>query len=887
MKGKLKSLLTLYWPILLFFLLTFYFMRNFLLKDGHILYAEFFGSTNYFFFLKEFLKPWGSYATLGHSNIGYPTTFGNPAFYIYPPALSFPWLAIYSLLQFLFGSFVFRIEILTALILPFIGMYFFARFWFREFAKSSILLNSLSFVAGTTYAINAIMGARIFAGHLFYNYAYGLFPFFLLFIFRSVEVGNVRGRILPVLASGIVFSAFLWFMPHMITISLIPLGFYFLLFILGNIKKTKAFVIIYILSVVIGFLLIIHAWLPAFFYKEAYPFIGDPTYVRPTWFNFSDILPLIGDEKSLIKNSQEYNNLYLLKLLLPILGGIALILNNKKKSLFAFFLIVFGIILGMGINFPFEKIYLFLFKNIFLLKPIKDTSKFIILYVFALSLLVPVLFIYVQKVSRYMLFPVLLLYTFYLLLVNPLYSSGNFGGDIVPFDLPKKYNDLNFFLEKQEGDFRVAVYPSNSGIGNYTWFPKLPNGPIDPTLFNRFLPLSKNLGVSNNVVSDYSSRYLSFLEANLDRKFAVERLGEERNRYLIIDPDMKGYEKQFEMLRNNPVVSEVKLVEGFHIFEVKNFVQEVTKKRNTVYYYGDTKGIRYLPSDLVLINLVQNPIDILSKNYSNTVLLYGSSLNDLFLSSLLDFKFSFLSKTRLENPAEGFAVGGDNFREYVSEGINFYDPEGFFTGSVNKIEKKSSLKRGIYKAFLHILNYPNQSNGVKVTIGDISFEKKGIQQDPKKSLEWIDFGEVSVEKDDPFVAIDNLDPKLQIISSLLIVPKKEYDKRYDRFLTLIGSKTVIPFENEIVNTKLSGRSKVIYALSQSYSPYWEVCGRENFYVNFYALGTTCKEAKKPSPFFKPTPVYIGSFIFSLLINMFIFGTVIKLSLKQMHDKTHS
>jgi len=56
-------------------------------------------------------------------------------------------------------------------------------------------------------------------------------------------------------------------------------------------------------------------------------------------------------------------------------------------------------------------------------------------------------------------------------------------------------------------------------------FPKIPSSPISHTIFSLFLPLDKSIANSNGTISDFSSRYLDFIEANLDRDWAVKRLG--------------------------------------------------------------------------------------------------------------------------------------------------------------------------------------------------------------------------------------------------------------------------------------------------------------------------------------------------------------------------
>ncbi|MBI2641088.1 hypothetical protein HYW87_00635 [Candidatus Roizmanbacteria bacterium] len=66
-----------YYPFIFFSVILVFVTRKFLFKDGNIVYGEFFGSNNYFFFLKYFLSAWGDYTTFGHSNIALTTSYGK------------------------------------------------------------------------------------------------------------------------------------------------------------------------------------------------------------------------------------------------------------------------------------------------------------------------------------------------------------------------------------------------------------------------------------------------------------------------------------------------------------------------------------------------------------------------------------------------------------------------------------------------------------------------------------------------------------------------------------------------------------------------------------------------------------------------------------------
>jgi len=885
-----------FYPFIIFFVIIIYVTRKFLFKEGYVIFGELPTSTDYFFFLKDFLKSWSDLTILGRSNIGFPTTYGlNQAFMVTPPMPNLIWFSFMSLLQLIFSSlWSVKIYILLALLLPFISMYYFAQFWFKELEKKPFLFNTLAFISGLIYSINNMVGDRIFAGHLFYNFGYGIFPLFLLFIFKSVETQDVRERTKFILFAGFISSILVWLMPHLFIIILIPLFFYFLLFLLPNINKIRSFFITGIFIFLIGLILTIYLWLPALFYSEIYPYFKNSVHILSYLYSiapfvtFDKIITLTSDaEQSFLMTKEKLTSLFYLKLFLPFLTIVGLILTKeKRKSLFAFLLIIFGIVLGMGVNYPFENMYKYLYQNLILFSPFRDTSKFIILYIFGMSLTIPVIFIYLDKMLKKVFLPTVVLFTIFILFINSMFTSGNFGNNIVPFKYPKKYEVLKEFLSQQKDNFRIAVYPNDKYVGNYDWFPKSPNGSIHPTLFSFFFPLNKSLAVSNRTIGNYSSRYLDYLENNLNSPFAVNRLGQEMVKYIIVDPSMKGYEKDLEKLRSNSDVSEIKLVDGFYIFESKKFSPQIIKKQSPVYYYGDIKGINNLPPDLALINLGLNSIDILSKNYSNDVILFNTSVDDVFYNSLNKFNFSFFPEVRFKTGTKEFYIPGEYLRDLTLQGINFYNPEIIATTGKNNIKKISDLKRGKYKILLSSLNYEKLfTNTVKVTIDNTPITRTNFSK-KNNTFEWVDFGEIEIKKDKPLITVENLEDNSFYLDYLLIVPVDQYKKLQKDFYSVIRSKKIINLkESESFDIdSIKQNQKSIYVFSQSFSPYWKICDSPVFRVNFFATGVACNKEINLNPQFRPEMLYKISLSLSFIFHLSLILFIIKLYKK--HDKTN-
>lgn len=871
-----------YFPFFFFAIIVLLAARKFLFVNGYVSYGEFLDSNDYAFFLKDFLHAWSDYTTLGHSNIGFPTLFGlNPTFFITSPGLQIPWLFIMSVLQLFLGPFTSRIYILLALFAPFISMYWFSKHWFKNLEINSFTQSCLAYISALIYATSSQFADRMYAGHLHYVFGYALFPVLLLLIDKAI-MQNLRLRWFYILAYGGVVSILFWLMLHMLAISVFPLLIYFFIFVVGDWKKVKSFFLLLSVGSFIGILLNIHAWLPSIFFSETYPFLKDITYNLGALYSnsqlisFSKIVNLnSGFEKNLLSPTL-FPVLFFLKLLLPVLAVLGTIIYRKKRQiLFAFFICLVGIVFAMGINSPFRDLYLFFYKYVFFFKPLRDNSKFVILYAFGLSLLVPLVFISLDRIFKKKFLFVVLLFTLYTIFTHPLYMSGNFNNAIVPFQYPQKYELLKKKFSSIAGYYRIAFYPNDSAVGNYSWFPKTSNGPVFFNVYNSFSPLSKSLGISNRTTSDLSSRYLDFLESNLDKQWAVERLGQERIRFLAVDQDAIGYKKIIDHLHNNPAVQEVKVVDGFTVYEIKKYNKNLLRKAGSAYYFGDKIGISELPADLSIIDLGINDPVILSDNYSDVILLYDKSLSDVFLTSLKRYRFSFFPEVRFNfDGGNSFIVAGDNLRRVSLQGISFYNPEAVLTVGQNQISKKSQLKKGTYRVFLSVLNSPEQSKKITIKIDDFISERTVLKKS-QSTFTWIDFGEFTIKNQDPSLQLKNRENATLVVDSLVIVPKKTYESLEKRFLSSVSGKKVYFYDKSTHLPTFAKQINQIYVFSQSYSPYWYLCGNKSFVINFYAIGTRCRSETSLQPKFIPETFYIFSIALTAVFYIILIAMIVR------------
>ena len=865
--------------------------RKFLFSTGIILYGENLSSNNYLSYLKDNLRAWGEYTTLGHSNIGFPTTYGNnPIFFVNNGSTIIRWLSFKTILYSIFGNFESKIYILFSIIFPLLGMYYFAKHWFSQLKINQSLIPWLSFISGFLYAFNVHIGYRIFAGHITYNYGFGLLPLYLLFIFKSSEINN-RYKKIYILISGLILSIMFWLMPHIMYMLPLIIGFYIILYIFD--KKSWILIINIIISCFIGVFLNIDSWLPALIYKETYPLIDNFFYNLSSYYGssaastFYNIITATAMAEKTWFDPNLFERLSKIRLIFPIMASLGFIYSlflekDKRKSIFIFFITCIGIIFSMGVNYPFEKLNVFLFENVFLFKPFRDPSKFFMLYVFGLAIFIPYLLILINKISKKLLLFFFILIPIFTIYSNPIFFSGNFNNAIIPFNYPDKYNQLNKFLSKNSGDFRIAIYPNDQRVGNYDWYSKSSNGSPYYNFITSYFPLTKSVANSNRTISDYSSRYLDYLESNLNDDWIIERLGNEKVRYLIIDKSLLGYRTIEHIFNKNLNLQKISNINGFSIFEMKKYNNKKIRELSAVYYYGDIKGIKNLPPDLTLINLGldSNINDLLSKNYSNNVIVYDTSLDDVFYASLNKFNFSFFPDVRFtKNGTKEFYVPGEYLRDMTLKGISFYNPEIIATNGGNKISKTSNLLKGKYKILLSSLNYENLfTNAIKVTVDNIPITRTNFSK-KNNTFEWIDFGEIEIKKNKPVITVENLENNSFYLDYLLIIPVDQYNKLKDIFYSEIKSKKIISLkESESLNVdslKQKQNQKSIYVYSQSYSPYWKICDSPVFRANFYGTGVACENKTNLNPQFEPDFLYKLSIILSGIFYLLIFWQIMR------------
>ena len=204
----------------------------------------------------------------------------------------------------------------------------------------------------------------------------------------------------------------------------------------------------------------------------------------------------------------------------------------------------------------------------------------------------------------------------------------------------------------------------------------------------------------------------------------------------------------------------------------------------------------------------------------------------------------------------------------------------------NKIKKNFKFNQGRYKALLSTASAPGQTNSFKITIGGITRTKTNFRK-KTEGMEWIDFGEIEISKSNVDIAIENLEPGSLYVDYLLFVPLEDYQELRKEFYSKINSKKIIQVDKPISQDLIKENKKTIHVLSQSFSPYWNICNNEVIRVNFYGTGALCDVNAIIQPNFKPDRVYKIGIILSGSLYVITIASMILLQLNFNKSKFQS
>lgn len=838
-------------------------IRKVLLGADVFSMGEFVASMDYWSVAREFFKPWSSYLLFGNSNLGYPTVFGyeNTIGTLPPTSLSF-WFLLKALLQFFTGKWFFKALIISTELIPIWGMYFLARYWFSLSKDTNEHKEIGAMAAALIYGINPPAGGRIIAATFRFCIAYGLFPLLLGLALQILKEKNARKRLTKQIMAGFIFALTFQIMPHFLFLFALALSIYIAWEFLVQKKFSFSYLPSLGLVFLIGFGLNLYIIVPALFFSEVYPVITDTYFaISHVYFSthFSSIKNVLTFSNGLDERSSFVNliseQVFQRRLFYPLLAGLGALLVRKRRNIVLLVVAVLGVIISVGVHPPFEALYTYIYEHFFFMKPFRDPSKFTPLYTLSCAVLGGSVFIWLGKHYEKLKSLMLVGLVVVLIYLNPVFFSGDFFTTLKTFSVPSKYFRLRQYFRTTPPELRIAVYPSVGAWVNYNWYPEniVPSG--NNTAFNALVPLSRDLALTNNYPNLYSARYIDYLNSNVAESWAYRRLLAEGVGYFVVDHAYKGYKESLRVFRAKKSLKELNAVEGFSIFKVKTPMSQSLRHESAVYYFGDMKGIKAVPTNLALVNLSligDSVSDVLGTHASDTLLLYRTTLRDFFYTTLTDYQLSFFPEIRfIRDGATSYYFGGVGIKPFTDVGINFYEKLNMLTGAANPITKTFHLSPGKYRVLVSLLSFPNFGSRISLKIDGERLTTTKKIPDTLNTVVWHDLGSVNIHSSAQRITLKNMEPKPQLVDSLLLIPVDAFAQRKRAFQKMTKNLKIIEYNDEHSLTKeqLSGLKSKLWVFSQTYSPYWRFCNLAPVRVNFFAQGYKCAEL--PGPLAEP------------------------------------
>ncbi|WP_423792384.1 alpha-(1-_3)-arabinofuranosyltransferase domain-containing protein [Methanocaldococcus indicus] len=493
---------------------------------------------------------------------------------------------------------------------------------FSAYSLAKKLTNSEvgSFYAGILYMINPYTYIRIIVGHWLILFAYSLLPLGIKYFIELLENRDKRSIIKATLITSLIaFNAHTLFMAFM--------AYGIILIIkLAREKSIKLLKPVGLFS--ISFTVLNLYWLiPLLTAKSSslvnYITIHDLYVFAPKIDSFSALFTLAsmyGFWRPAYTYAKDYlpfwEILFVIIFFLSIHGFISYYKNKKVNIYIISFALIWltGLLFATGVTGPFKDIFQFLFDNIFILKGMRDTHKFVTLIALSYSILGAfglkeiIENIKSDKIKKavvvfFILVPLIYSFTFF----------NAFDNQIKPTDYPKDWYQVNTFLNKDKDDFNILFFPWHLYMDIH-WVPNKDKRIANPaqTFFDKYVISAKNIEVPG-IYTEVYTPYQNYINHILQNKDRIENFGSLVAplgvKYILLtkEVDYKNYNFLFKQ-------KDLKL-----ILETKNFyVFKNERYKGKIY---SVEGIKYVKNFDELINL-SNKEDI-----SKELILIGNGTN--------------------------------------------------------------------------------------------------------------------------------------------------------------------------------------------------------------------------------------------------------------------
>ncbi len=594
---------------------------KFIFSSGYLLYADSIPVSNTSLF--SFFNAWNDYMNFGGSTIDLTSVF---VFFL---RKSF----ILHFLNVLFADHFALFLAIISIPAAFVSMFLFSKKKFEE-NTAPVIISSL------VYAINPLVIYWVTAGHFGHVYGYAILPVIVL-LYNDMKDGDFFGGVLkrdkqvifPVIYASLAFGVMQNISPHIsLILALFIAADVAWTFLTDRSKTLNAFAVFAVIMFA-GLLLNMYSYAPFVLFPEVKIEKNSWEYVQEG--SFVDAV--------LLKANNYWAVGYVMLALL------VLAFKRSKQTAFLLLVIVGTVFIAKGIGEPFGEFSRLLFENVPFMVGFREPMKFLALAIFAYAIIAGVLAkaLLESSVVKRKSVNILLLKTsliaffvLWLLLVNPTFLSGDYGGYVAVVRVPEEAKVLDAFVSFNNSGSRSFFPVGTSPEEDYGWEENVKNPGLYAPPFGLYR-LSTPIIAYPFGEASYATRFIRYVRANMneDRIWSSAMLEKMNVRYTVLDFNLLSNSTDYEKSAN--IFDHLKK-QGFAYENISNFIVFSNPSENSQFYASDSyasvvgplKAYSFLGK--AFPELLHLPIIFSEQKYVSKEFLNSATATVFYNSDLLD-----------------------------------------------------------------------------------------------------------------------------------------------------------------------------------------------------------------------------------------------------------
>jgi len=912
---KIKSpFLILISAIVFLFAISLYIYQPHIKDANYIIYfGEFTQSSDFQVLVSDKLHSFSDRMNLGVYNLGLPvppqkeSVFGTNN-----GVRTLPLLVFLSFMQKVFGTLWDRLYLLIVLLAPFIVFYKTAR-W----KKSSIFWAN---IGAMCFAFNPWIFSRLSTGFWQLHLAYACMPFLLFYIFSDIKSFSKLKKLNLIISSMLSFSVVYFFQPHFLLILLI-ISFVFLVIEPKNLKLLLSNYKYHLLVLFGGLVIISFHIIPSLSYSpynitlpNQYLNLGSVRF-NGSGSKLHNVFRLENSgfiaEELFAENFSDY-----LKYGFFILGIISILnmLTQKKERRFAssvLFLLILFSFLSKGLNDPFEEISTWLYKNIQILRPFRDPTRFYAACAFLISLSVSRISIKNKIFSNSLKGSIVI----WLVLLLPSMTI-NFSKSIELIKIPDFYFNNKIISTYDGRDSHISYFPQNILIPSYSWSDESRSPGTHTSLFDSLIPLKTGLAQYSGYPDTFLSQLMLFSYSNLAEQKYITPFELFNSELILLDKNListsyaaNGVDQIEELFNNNLTL----LNEDNNIYSYKYSPEPIITSKEPIFVVGNISTFSKLfdlfgdKFSIILLNQSFNIDSFIKRNVSDIPIFYEEKgeLENLWLNSYRE-KFALPLAEEVWHYDKDWNLNEPYIAEDIKSGIFFNSGRSVVSSKKDDILRINdySINQGSYVMAISYLSN-NKEHRVSLNINNEEFD---LPETPfEDRFAWFITPPFEVGNENIVSKIEfiNQENKKIIIDNALLIPFATYNnekEKYQKLLNLSEKRSISDAdiednfyekssddfaENKVIFSKISGQKYDVFTDDDwitariPFNPHWRLGDKSPIFIaDFYGMIFDTKEFEKEYLVYEPELIYrkflsiSGSFTL-ILLGIFIYQNLLK------------